>query len=332
MTTPELGLGLFPTEAPSRLVEVAREAEQLGYSHLWMGDSQAIWREIYVNLGAVVMATQRMVLGTGVTNPVTRHLSVTASALATLGELTGGRVALGIGAGDSAVETVGHRPSRLAGLETAIHTLRQLMSGEAVEVGQGTMRLDWLEPQRIPIIIGASGPKLLRLAGKVADGAIILVGTAPEYLQGALDCIRQGAQEAGRDLEADGFKTICWTPCSIGEDGDAARDHVKSHVARVLKRPLPFTLSEDDQAVVRNIYEHYEYYQHMVVGAEHSDLVPDRMVPKFAIAGTVAECREQVRQLASSGIHQVSIIPHTPNPADRLAMIRTFAQEVMGSI
>ncbi|ETW99654.1 LLM class flavin-dependent oxidoreductase [Candidatus Entotheonella palauensis] len=332
MTTPELGLGLFPTEAPSRLVEVAREAEQLGYSHLWMGDSQAIWREIYVNLGAVAMATQRMVLGTGVTNPVTRHLSVTASALATLGELTGGRVALGIGAGDSAVETVGHRPSRLAGLETAIHTLRQLMSGEAVEVGQGTMRLDWLEPQRIPIIIGASGPKLLRLAGKVADGAIILVGTAPEYLQGALDCIRQGAQEAGRDLEADGFKTICWTPCSIGEDGDAARDHVKSHVARVLKRPLPFTLSEDDQAVVRNIYEHYEYYQHMVVGAEHSDLVPDRMVPKFAIAGTVAECREQVRQLASSGIHQVSIIPHTPNPADRLAMIRTFAQEVMGSI
>ncbi|WP_089722014.1 LLM class flavin-dependent oxidoreductase [Candidatus Entotheonella palauensis] len=333
MAIPELGLGLFPTEAPSRLVEVAREAEQLGYSHLWMGDSQAIWREVYVNLGAVAMATQRMVLGTGVTNPVTRHLSVTASALATLGELTGGRVALGIGAGDSAVETVGRRPSRLAGLETAILTLRHLMAGEAVEVEQGTMRLDWLEaPQRIPIIITASGPNLLRLAGKVADGAIILVGTAPEYLQGALDCIRQGAKEAGRDLEAEGFKTICWTPCSIGDNGDAARDHVKSHVARVLKRPLPFTLSEDDQAVVRHIYEHYEYYQHMVVGAEHSELVPDRMVPRFAIAGTVAECREQVQQLAASGIHQVSIIPHTPNPADRLATIRTFAQEVVGAL
>jgi hypothetical protein len=100
----------------------------------------------------------------------------------------------------------------------------------------------------------------------------------------------------------------------------------------VLKRPLPFTLSEDDQAVVTKIYEHYEYYQHMVVGAEHSDLVPDRMVPKFAIADTVAECREQVQQLAASGIHQVAIIPHTPEPRDRLAMIRTFAQEVMNSI
>ena len=332
MASLELGLGLFPTEPPSRIVEIAQEAETLGYSHIWMGDSQAIWREVYINLGAAAMATQRIVLGTGVTNPVTRHLTVTASALATLGELTGGRVALGIGAGDSAVETVGNRPSRLAALETAIRAIRQLVSGEEVVLGQDTMRLDWVGSQRIPIIIGASGPRLLRLAGKVADGAIILVGTAPEYLQGAFDYIQQGAQEAGRNLEAEGFKTICWTPCSIGTNGDAARDHVKSHVARVLKRPLPFTLSEDDQAIVTKIYEHYEYYDHMVVGADHSSLVPDHMVPKFAIAGTVAECRDQIRELAKTGIHQVSIIPHTPDPSDRLAMIRAFAQDVMSSI
>lgn len=332
MASLELGLGLFPTEPPSRLVAMAQEAETLGYSHLWMGDSQAIWREVYINLGAAAMATQRIVLGTGVTNPVTRHLSVTASALATLGELTGGRVALGMGAGDSAVETVGYRPSRLSALETAIRTIRQLLAGEEVDLGQGVMRLNWVRSQRIPIIIGASGPRLLRLAGKVADGAIILVGTAPEYLQGAFDCIQQGARDAGRDLEAEGFKTICWTPCCIGEDGDAARDHVKSHVARVLKRPLPFTLSEDDQGIVTRIYEHYDYYDHMVVGADHSSLVPERIVPKFAIAGTVAECRDQVRELATTGIHQVSIIPHTPDPSHRLAMIRTFAQDVVTAI
>lgn len=332
MAALELGLGLFPTEPPLRMVDIARQAEALGYSHLWMGDSQAIWREVYVNLGAVGMATQRIVLGTGVTNPVTRHLSVTASALATLSELTGGRVALGIGAGDSAVETVGHRPSRLAALETAIQAIRQLLAGKRVDLGQGELYLDWLEKRPIPIIIGASGPRLLHLAGKVADGAIILVGTAPEYLHGALACIQEGAREAGRDLQAEGFKTICWTPCSISEDGKAARDHVKSHVARVLKRPLPFTLNEADQAVVANIYAHYEYYQHMVVGASHSDLVPDRLVPKFAIAGTVEECREQVKQLIGTGLHQVSIIPHTPDPQDRLALIRTFAEAVMADL
>ena len=179
---------------------------------------------------------------------------------------------------------------------------------------------------------GASGPRLLRLAGKVADGAIILVGTAPEFLQGALACIAEGAKDAGRDLHADGFRTICWTPCAIDADGDAARHHVKSHVARVLKRPLPFTLPPEDQAVVTNIYEHYEYYQHMVVGTPHSDLVPDRLVPKFAIAGTVAECREQVQALIGTGVQQVAIIPHTPHPADRLALVRTFAEEVMAQV
>ncbi len=332
MAAIEMGLGLFPTEPPRRIIEVAQLAEALGYSHLWMGDSQAIWREVYINLGAVATATNRIVLGTGVTNPVTRHLSVTASALATLGELTNGRVALGIGAGDSAVETVGNRPSRLATLETAIIAMRSLFAGESVDLGQGELHLDWAEPQSIPIIIGASGPRLLHLAGKVADGAIILVGTAPEFLQGALACIEAGAKEAGRDLKAEGFKTICWTPCSIEADGDAARDHVKSHVARVLKRPLPFTLNAEDQAVVTKIYEQYEYYQHMVVGTSHSELVPDRLVPKFAIAGTVAECQDQVKTLISTGLDQISIIPHTPNPADRLALVRTFAADVMGQV
>ncbi len=332
MATVEMGLGLFPTESPRRIVEVAQRAEALGYSHLWMGDSQAIWREVYVNLGAVAMATNRIVLGTGVTNPVTRHLSVTASALATLRELTDGRVAMGIGAGDSAVETVGHRPSRLAALEATIVAMRKLFAGESVDLGHGALRLNWAEPQSIPIIIGASGPRLLHLAGKVADGAIILVGTAPEFLQGALACIEAGAKEAGRDLQADGFKTICWTPCSIAANGDAAREHVKSHVARVLKRPLPFTLNPDDQAVVAQIYEQYEYDQHMVVGTSHSALVPDRLVPKFAIAGTVAECREQVQALMTSGLHQISIIPHTPDPADRIALVRTFAEDVMAQV
>ena len=332
MATIELGLGLFPTESPSRMVDMTRQAEELGYAYVWMGDSQAIWREVYVNLGAAAMATKRVVLGTGVTNPVTRHLSVTASALATLSELTGGRVALGIGAGDSAVETIGHQPARLASLASAIRTLRRLFAGESVPLEQGAMRLDWVTPQPISMFIGASGPRLLRLAGQMADGAIILVGTAPEYLQGALACIEAGAREVDRDLQADGFKTICWTPCAISDDGRAARQHVKAHVARVLKRPLPFALSADDQQVVAQIYQQYEYYQHMVVGAAHSDVVPDRMVPKFAIAGTIDECRDQVRQLVATGIDQVAIIPHTLDPRDRPALIRTFAEKVMAQV
>jgi 5,10-methylenetetrahydromethanopterin reductase len=329
MATLQLGLGLFPTEPPRRIVEIVQQAEEVGYSHVWFGDSQVIWREVYVNLGAAALATRRVMLGTGVTNPLTRHLSVTASALATLSELTEGRVVLGIGAGDSAVETVGQRPARLVSLEESIGALKRLLAGERVDLGTGEIHLDWIPQVSIPVFIGASGPRLLQLAGRVADGAIILVGTTPEYLQGAFACIQQGAEEAGRDLQAEGFQYVCWAPCSINQDGKAARDFVKAHVARVLKRPLPFTLSSEDQAIVEQIYQHYEYYQHMVVGASHSELVPDRLVTKFAIAGTVEECREQVHRLTETGLHQLAIIPHTPNPQERLSLIQTFAENVI---
>ena len=329
MASLELGLGLFPTEPPRRIVEVARLAEELGYTHVWMGDSQLIWREVYVTLGAVGLATERITLGQGVTNPITRHPTVTASALATLGELTGGRVALGIGAGDSSVETFGSRPATMARLGEVVGTIRGLLGGESVDVGSGTARLDWAQPTRVPVYIAGSGPKILGLAGKIADGAIILVGTAPEQVQAAIACIRAAAAEVGRDLEADGFRYVLWAPCSISDDGAAARDFVKSHVARVLKRPLPFALSADDQAVVDEVYRQYEYYDHMVVGAKHSDIVPDRLVTKFAIAGTVEECREQVRALAEqTDLNQIAIIPHTPDPADRAALVETFARRV----
>jgi 5,10-methylenetetrahydromethanopterin reductase len=325
----QLGLGLFPTEPPRRIVEVTKLAEDLGYDHVWMGDSQLIWREVYVTLGAAGLATERITLGQGVTNPLTRHATVTASALATLAELTGGRVALGIGAGDSSVETFGGRPATMARLESTVRTIGGLLAGERVDVGTGEARLDWAQPMRVPVYIAGSGPKILGLAGKIADGAIILVGTAPEQVQAAIACIQEAGRDAGRDLDAEGFQYVLWAPCAISDDGVAARDFVKSHVARVLKRPLPFAMNAEDQAVVDEVYRRYEYYDHMVVGAKHSDIVPDRIVRKFAIAGTIEECREQVAELAQrTSLHQIAIIPHTPDPADRAALVRTFAERV----
>ena len=157
------------------------------------------------------------------------------------------------------------------------------------------------------------------------------MGTEPKQVQAAIGCIKAAAAKVGRDLDADGFRYVLWAPCSIGEDGTAARNLVKSHVARVLKRPLPFTLNAEDQAVVDEVYRAYEYYDHMVVGAKHSDVVPDRLVSKFAIAGTVDECRLQVQRLRDqTALHQIAIIPHTVDPKDRAALVETFARQVAG--
>jgi 5,10-methylenetetrahydromethanopterin reductase len=335
------GVGLFPTQSPKEMVELARLAENLGFDNVWIGDSQMIWREAYVNFGAMGVSTERVVFGNGVTNPITRNIAVTASAMVTLSELTGGRTVLGIGTGDSSLETLGLKPAKLAELELKVRQFRGLVAGEEVEIEPGfKSHITWAtKGQRIPVYVAASGPKILKLAGKIADGSIVLTGVDPGYLGAALDMIAQGAAEANRSLQWDvptaegGFEAVCWTPCSLNEDGTAARNAVKAHVSRVLKRPLPFELTEEDKAVQKEIYAHYDYFEHMVAGTGHGSIVPDSMVEKFAIAGTPSEAREQVKRLMQTDrLGQIAIIPHTINPADRAQVIKTFAEEVIHKV
>jgi 5,10-methylenetetrahydromethanopterin reductase len=331
-----IGLGLFPTEPPARIVELVRLAEDLGYACAYIGDSQMIWREAYVILGAAALATTRIKLATGVTNPITRDPAVIAAAWETLNELSGGRALLGIGTGDSSLETLARKPATLAHLERTIGVIRGLLAGGTVADPQtgAPIRLIYArEGTRVPTYVAVSSPMIHRLAGRVADGAIVLVGTDPGYLAASRRELEAGAAEAlpARDLSTDGFRVVCWTPCSIQEDGAAARRAVKAHVARVLKRKLPFELDVDTQRLVQRIREQYEYYEHMMPGTAHGDLVPDELVERFAIAGTPAEAQHQLRRLAGSGlIDEIAVIPHTQAPAEREHIIRTVGAMIPG--
>src|SRR5713226_1766590 len=124
------GVGLFPTEPVPRMVQLARQSEELGFSNVWVGDSHLIWGEAFVNLAAIAASTSRVTVGTGVTNPLTRHPSVLASGFATLEQMAPGRVAIGIGLGDSSVVTMGMRPARMAQFESSVSMLRALLAGE----------------------------------------------------------------------------------------------------------------------------------------------------------------------------------------------------------
>src|SRR5918911_1923349 len=126
----DLSLGLFPTEPPRRLLELIRLAEDLGYHTLYLGDSQMIWREAFSLLGAAALATSRIRLGPGVSNPVTRDPAVLAAAIETLVELAGPRIVLGIGAGDSSLRTLGKQPASLKQLEASIDLIRGLLAGQ----------------------------------------------------------------------------------------------------------------------------------------------------------------------------------------------------------
>ncbi len=323
MSNFEFGVGLFPTEPLPKMVQLAKVTEELGYSHIWVGDSHLIWREAYVNMAAMALSTARVKLGTGVTNPLTRHPSVVASAYATLEEYAPGRTIVGIGLGDSSVETMGMKPAKLSYFEKTMAQMRQLLDGQEVQLETGKIHLLHPCKAKVPIYIAASGPKMLELSGRIADGIIVLVGVADEYIAHARERISAGAKAAGRKVED--LNLVLWVPCAVS-DTAPAKDAVKAHVARVVAHPLPYVLDPTEQKVLEEIRKTYDYYHHMDQQANHAEVIPDWLVEKFAIAGSVAECRAQIERIKKTGIQQIAIIPYSPPGGSREETIRGFAK------
>jgi 5,10-methylenetetrahydromethanopterin reductase len=198
MTVPRFGLNRFDTRSMDAFAADVRRAEDLGWDAAFQPDSQLRRRDTYVLLAAAARATERITLGTLLANPVNRHPTVTASSIATIDELAPGRTLLGWGVGDTAVRLAGLRPARVKELEASTCLMRALLDGEAVEVGAARpARLPHHRP--VPIWIAAGGPRTLRMAGGVADGVFIRVGTHRTNIAAAVDAIRAGAAEAGRD-------------------------------------------------------------------------------------------------------------------------------------
>src|SRR5205085_2229051 len=174
MSALAFGIELYGyTDAPTLLEEI-QAAERLGYASVWLGDSQLIWRDLYVMLGAAAATTTRVALATGVTNPVTRHPAVTASAIMTMQELTRGRTILGVGVGFTSLRMMGQAPVSRAALKRFVAYVRALCNGEPVAGEHGEVRLAFGQPGGCPaIVIPASGPKMLHLAGEIGDGVML---------------------------------------------------------------------------------------------------------------------------------------------------------------
>lgn len=207
-----LDVGLMPRLPAREAVALAQRAEELGFGGVWIADSQSTFREAFALLGATAFATGRILLTTGVTNPVTRRLPVLASAFATLDELAPGRVVVAIGKGDTSVRTLGLEPPPLAAFESAVSELRALLAG-------GSDAFQW-GPHPLPLYLTASGPRALRLAGRLGDGVLFQVGAHPRLVEYALREIEAGARESGRTL-AD-LVLCARVACAVGEDRAAA--------------------------------------------------------------------------------------------------------------
>lgn len=319
-SAPEIDLVVYGTEPPDALLECVELAEDAGFGGVWIGDSPVLWRELYVLLGAAAARSRRLRLGPGVTNPVTRHPAVTAGALWTLQELTGGRAALGVGLGASAVATIGAKPARMAELERAVEAFRAYWAGGE----DGMAYAEGLPP--VPVHVGASGPRMLELAGRIGDGCLAVVGLRREQLAAARERVDAGRRSAGRAGAP--FELTSWVPFAVGDDPDAAREDVKAYVARSLRHPLPAALTPLEQETAERVKAAYVYGEHLAPGASHARLVPDEIVEDWAVAGTPEDCEHQLARLAERGVERIGLVPITREPKTRA--VRRLVEEVLG--
>ena len=334
---PELGVALPTREPVAALVEAARAAEAHGYAQVWLTDDR-LQRDPFTVLAVLAGATSTVRLGPGVTNPFSRHPALIATAIATLDELSGGRAVLGLGAGGTNHRALGvRRESPVAALAEAIELVRGLLAGREVTLDGRVVhaeraRLDF-EPLRrdVPIYLGARGPKMLELAGAVADGAIVGNIAAPEGWRHALDRIATGAERAGREL--DSLALTAWVYCAVDDDPAAALDAIRPQVATSLatSRPILADLGlELPAAYVRRMDELGWSLEEEAV-RDAGAAIPEETLRFFGLAGTPADCADGLRGLlrAFPAIAQVAIVPAPPHGETAGEIVRRFAAEVV---
>ena len=307
----DVGVVLQTTPPSARVVDLARRAEAYGFTHVWTFDSHILWQEPYPIHTEILANTRNVTVGPMVTNPATRDWTVTASVFATLNEMFGNRTVVGIGRGDSAVRVTNGKPTTLETLRQAVHVIRELANGRAVEHRGSTIRFRWASKSRVQVWIAGYGPKALKLIGEVGDGFILQLAD-PDIASWTIAAVRRAAEEAGRDPAE---ITMCVAaPAFVGGDLAYAREQcrwfggmVGNHVADIVAR------YGDSSEVPRALTDYikgrvgYDYNEHGQVGNVHTQFVPDEIVDRFCILGPLEEHVRRLEELRKLGVDQFAL-------------------------
>jgi len=303
------GITLKPDISIERIVDLTRRAEGAGFQYGWIFDSHVLWKEPYPLLTLMATNTQRMRLGTCVTNPAVRDMTVTASLLATLNLISGGRMDLGIGRGDSSRRVLGKKPVTWSQLEGSVKTFRDLTAGREIQYDGQPTRISWAEGSP-PVWIAGYGPKVLHMAGRVADG-IILQFADPDLISWCMGFVKEGALAAGRDPKS--IQVMSAAPVWVSDDVKTARERVRwfpalvsNHVMDLIRQYKPEDLPPALTSFVKD-RGGYDYLHHCEVGSDNADFVSDQVVDRFCLVGPVAAHREKLRTLAAAGVTQFNL-------------------------
>ena len=332
----KFGVSLVPHDLKETAAS-ARLAEDLGFDYVGIPDSQSLWKELYLSLSVVAGATSKAGIGPTVTNAITRHPAVAASAISTLNEMSGGRAYFGIGTGDSAILNLGLRPAKLKVLEDYIEAMRTILSGDSYDYKGRSIHVQWSD-NPVPIIMSAEGPKTLNLAGRIADAVIVHSGLTKDVLDDTIARIREGERAAGRPEGT--AKVWAFAKCNVADRREDAIDEIKMALAASGHHAFRFTLEgkhvpDELQEAVMALQGEYVTSQHEQLGETRNAALSDELgitdflADRFAVAGTPNECLEKVRIIRDAGVDNVLILAIS---SDSDNIIRRFGEEVIAKL
>lgn len=323
-----VGAALQPVYAADEFGGIVSSFEQWGINQLWLTDSSLHAKCCYSFATLAALNSTTISIGTAVTNPVTRHPAIGAVAALTQQEISHGRFKYGIGAGDRPLLALGHKPAKLAVLEDSIVATRRLWAGEDVtwEANGFTLHDAHVRhgtPADIPLYVSASGPKTLELAGRVADGVILLAGLHPEGLQYAISHIERGAEKAGRDARP---SITVFGYGAIHDDEEYALEAGRS-IAAWFPQTCPeycrlAGLPDDIAEKVKTAYSGGEFQEAKKAG----NLLPDEFVRRMSLSGNKAVVREHLKNMAELGIDCFAAFPTTDTVESRVQTVKALAE------
>ncbi|MEU8818597.1 TIGR03842 family LLM class F420-dependent oxidoreductase [Actinoplanes sp. NPDC048796] len=307
----DIGVVLQNNPPAMQVVELAKQAEAAGFSHVWTFDSHVLWQEPFVVYSKILDETERVIVGPMVTNPGTRDWTVLASLFATLNEMYGNRTICGIGRGDSALRVLGATPQSLGQLREAVQVIRGLANGEKVTLRGKQQQLAWAPDSRLDVWVAAYGPKALALTGEVGDGYILQLAD-PDIAAWMIGAVRRAAEAAGRDPMA--IKFCVAAPAYVGNDLGHQREQTRwfggmvgNHVADIVARygsdgTVPQVLTDYIKG-----REGYDYAEHGRAGNTHTTFVPDEIVDRFCLLGPVEQHLKRLEELRALGVDQFAV-------------------------
>lgn len=306
---------VIQTDPPaSKVIELTELAEANGFTYGWTFDSHVLWQEPFVIYSQMLARTQRMIIGPMVTNPGTRDWTVLASLFATLNEMFDGRTICGMGRGDSALRYINQKPTTLQTMVESMKVIKALVAGESVTYNGKELRIPWIPEGGgwdLPMWGAGYGPKALATIGEHCDGFILQLAD-PQILEWTMGTVRQAAERAGRDPDEIAICVVA--PAYVGDDIAHQRDQVRwfggmvgNHVADLVERygkdgPIPKVLTAYIDA-----RKGYDYDRHGRSGNPTTDFVPDEIVDRFCVLGTVEDHIRKLSELRDMGVDQFGI-------------------------